>query len=963
MQARTHLVRSQHFKSIVSHTFNPDKLSHHRMVPQSRLKTELVLTLGVQRTYFSEIGSFYWFFQDPCWLSPRKRPQAPYILPSRKSYDKRVRLIWPVRSQEYSLSYDRSKIDLTNCDREPIHIPGTIQPNGAMVVLDDRTGRVQFVSENIGEYLGDTNRDYVGAELSELVGASVAHNVANAAARAGAGQIAGVVLKADLGEGRAADITVHRYDGRTFFEFEQPGTAGDTEVALHLTQSLVRRVDRHKDFDALFRGTAKLVRAMLGYDRVMIYRFLHNGAGRVVAEAKDPQLGSFLGQHFPMSDIPVQARQLYVRNWVRVIGDVSFVPVPLQPRISATDTPVDMSFAQLRSVSPIHCEYLRNMGVAASMSISIVVDGVLWGLIACHHNTPKWLSIPLRVATELFAQYFSLHVASIEHREHKAAAVSARSRLDAIISGVDPNAPIETALRERLCDFMSLVASDGAGLWIRGEWASSGLAPSGEALPKLMEVVAQKTGRSIWATQDLREVTADVEEYGGRVAGVLAIPISVSSPDFLFFFRSEEAHEITWAGEPKKIETLTEKGHRLSPRGSFETWREDVRHKSVPWTEADFVVADAIRGYVRDMMLSHNDATEEERKKAEEHRKLLNSEMNHRVKNILALVKSIAMQTGASADSVDDYTRAFDGRLRALSYAHDQSFAGSDDGGLRQLIEAEADMHRFGPVPDRVVISGRPVGLTERAFGVVALLFHEMMTNAAKYGSLSVPSGRLDVAWTIKDNGDCRITWAESGGPAVVAPTRRGFGSKLIEKTVAYDLGGEVEIEFALQGLKAKINLPAEHLKTVGAQLDLPEPEADVIENKILQGLSILLVEDQALIAMDTEELLSTMGALKVSIAPTVGAALNSIDLDPPDCAVLDLNLGSSSSELVAARLGESGIPFVFATGYRDGTHIPDQFKEIPVVRKPVAEKALAIALQQAMKGAERSPSPITGEN
>lgn len=861
------------------------------------------------------------------------------------------------------MSYDRSQVDLTNCDREPIHIPGTIQPNGAMVVVDDKTGLVQFVSENIGEYLGDTNRDYVGAELSELIGTNVAHNVANAAARAGAGQIAGVVLKADLGDGKIADITVHRFDGRTFFEFEQPGTPEDTEVALHLTQSLVRRVDKHKNFDALFKGTAKLVRAMLGYDRVMIYRFLHNGAGRVVAEAKDPSLGSFLGQHFPVSDIPVQARQLYVRNWVRVIGDVSFVPVPLQPRISDADTPVDMSFAQLRSVSSIHCEYLRNMGVSASMSISIVVDGKLWGLIACHHNTPKWLSIPLRVATELFAQYFSLHVSTIEHREQKAAAVSTRARLDTIISGVDPNAPVENALKERLREFMSLVSSDGAGLWIRGEWAGFGATPSEQALTTLMRTIAQKAGRSIWATQDLREATGDVEEYGSRVAGVLAIPISVSSQDFLVFFRSEEAHEIEWAGEPKKIETLTEKGHRLSPRGSFETWREDVRHKSIPWTDDDFVVADAIRGYVRDMMLSHNDATEERRGKAEEQRKLLNSELNHRVKNILALVKSIAMQTGTSAATVDDYTQAFDGRLRALSYAHDQSFAGGDGGSLRDLVEAEADMHRFGPVPDRVAISGEPVGLTERAFGVVALLLHEMMTNAAKYGSLSVPSGRLDIGWNIEENGDCRITWVESGGPEVVAPTRRGFGSKLIEKTVSYDLGGEVEIDYAKEGLRAQINIPAEHLHAVTAQADVPQDTAPPINEQILQGLSVLLVEDQALIAMDTEELLSTLGAIKVSIAASVEAALNSIELAAPDCAVLDLNLGSSSSEQVAARLGEVGIPFVFATGYRDGIHIPDQFTGVPVVRKPVAEKALAIALHRAMEGGNLAPPQIGFED
>ena len=856
----------------------------------------------------------------------------------------------PFQESEYrTLSYDRTKVDLTNCDREPIHIPGSIQPHGAMVVVDDETGLVSFVSANVNEFLGDTNRDYHGTELADVVGASVAHNVANAVAKAGSGQIAAVVLKADMGDsGVTADITVHRYEGRTFLEFERPASLEDTEVALHLTQSLMKRVDAQKDFDGLFRTTARLIRAMLGYDRVMVYRFLHNGAGRVVAEAKEGALESFMGQHFPVSDIPVQARKLYVRNWVRVIGDASFVPVPLQPSISDEEAPVDLSFAHLRSVSPIHCEYLQNMGVAASMSISIVVDGELWGLIACHHNTPKHLSIPLRVATEMFAQYFSLHVATIENRAQKAAAVGTRARLDAIIAGVDPADPVELTLRTRLREFSSLIASDGAGLWTQGEWASFGVAPPEDVVPSLMQLISHKAGRNIWDTQDLRAETGNENAYGSRVAGMLAIPISVSAPDFLVFFRSEEAHQIEWAGEPRKNIELTESGERLTPRGSFETWREDVRHKSVPWTDADLVVADAIRGYVRDVMLSHNDATEEQREKTEDQRKLLNSELNHRVKNILALVKSIATQTGANSLSVDDYAKSFEGRLRALSYAHDQSFAGTDGGELRGLIEAEAGMHRFAQMPDRITIGGDPVGLTERAFGVIALLLHEMMTNAAKYGSLSVPLGKLDISWSINAEGNCELSWVESGGPEVVPPTRRGFGSNLIEKTISHDLGGTVDIDFAPAGLRARIMVPGKHLHAVtereaGQQSDI------TVADELLVGLRVLLVEDQALIAMDTEELLWTMGASEVVVAADVETALDKIAETVPACAVLDLNLGSTSSEEVAVELERRNVPYVFATGYRDSISIPDRFSSVPIVRKPVAMSALAIALQQVI--------------
>jgi light-regulated signal transduction histidine kinase (bacteriophytochrome) len=823
-----------------------------------------------------------------------------------------------------------------------------------MIVVDDATNTVSFVSENIETFLGETNREYHGAELSELIGTPVAHSVGNAAARAGSGPIAGVVLKARLGEGNhEADITVHRYGGRTFLELETPASPEDTEVALHLTQSLVRRVDGQTEFEPLVKTTARLVKAMLGYDRVMVYRFLHNGAGRVVAEAKEPSLQSFLGQHFPFSDIPVQARKLYVQNWVRVIGDVNFVPVPLHPPLNEGEAAVDLSHSHLRSVSPIHCEYLRNMGVAASMSISIVVDGELWGLIACHHNTPKWLSIPLRVATELFAQYFSLHVAAIEHRLQKRAAASTKTRLDAIIANVDANDPVEFSLKKRLREFSSLVACDGAGLWSNGQWAAYGVAPDEGDVPALMRVVGEKAGRQIWDTQDLGEETGDREAYGARVAGLLAIPISASSRDYLLFFRSEEAHQIQWAGEPKKKIEQTAAGERLTPRGSFDTWREDVRNKSVPWTDADIVVADAIRGYVRDVMLSHNDATEEQRTRTDSQRSLLNAELNHRVKNILAVVKSIANQTGANAATVEDYAASFEGRLRALSYAHDQSFAGADGGELRGLIDAEAGMHRFSKIPDRISLKGPPVGLTERAFGVFALLLHEMMTNAAKYGSLSVPAGRLNIEWTLSENGECLIDWAETEGPEVVAPTRKGFGSNLIEKTVTHDLDGSAAIDFASTGLTARFTIPGHHLHAVSERVSVKMPE-QFVPDQPLAGLRVLLVEDQALIAMDAEELIRSLGAIDVYVAPSVSKALEIITDNVPDCAVLDLNLGNATSEPVAIELESLGIPYIFATGYRDSVSIPERFAGVPVVRKPVADKILATSLSNAISTAAR---------
>lgn len=847
------------------------------------------------------------------------------------------------------MSYDRSNVDLTNCDREPIHIPGSIQPHGALLVVHPRSHEIGYASANIKEWVGVDLDAVVSKPLEAVLGRKLTHDVRNALAVAATGQKTSVIVRASLGEHRpACDIMVHEFGGWLFIELENAAPVEDTEIALHLTQSLVRRIDRETELEPLARAVARLVRATLGYDRVMVYRFLHNGAGRVIAEAKNAHLSSFLGHHFPAGDIPAQARRLYIENWVRVIGDSAFAPVPLVPRLKDGESPVDMSHTHLRSVSPIHCEYLANMGISASMSISIVVDGALWGLVACHHDSPKTLSIPLRMSAELFGQYLSLHISSIENRRAKVASAATRKKLDAIIATIDGAEPVEAILKRRLAEFSSLIASDGAAVWTDGEWTAIGVVPHDKDVRQLMSAVAKRAGRKIWDTQNLRELIPGSHAYGERVAGLLAIPISPSSDDYLCFFRSEEAFEMIWAGEPAKTEVMTPSGARLSPRGSFETWLDDVRHHSIPWSDADLIIAEAIRNYVRDVLISHNDATEEMRLRTDRERALLNAELNHRVKNILALVKSIAVQTGANAASVDDYARSFEGRLRALSYAHDQSFAGTDGGELRSLIESEASMHRFSNVPDRITIAGPPVGLSERAFGVIALLLHEMMTNAAKYGSLSSPAGRLEVTWTVAENGDCLINWRETGGPPVEKPTRAGFGTTLIERTLQHDLGGKVDMDFAAEGLKSEFVVPAAHLRTI-VEKAAAGRESDLVEQP-LEGLMVLLVEDQALIAMDTEELLRNLGATEVVIAPSVTTAMSSLSQAKPHCAVLDLNLGPESSEPIATALQERGIPYIFATGYRDSVAIPGRFAGVPVVRKPVSQESLSRQLSAAMQ-------------
>jgi len=350
-----------------------------------------------------------------------------------------------------------------------------------------------------------------------------------------------------------------------------------------------------------------------------------------------------------------------------------------------------------------------------------------------------------------------------------------------------------------------------------------------------------------------------------------------------------------------------------------------------------------VRSYFRDLIFSHRDASDEQKARTEAQRELLNAELNHRVKNVLALVKSIASQTGIHSTSIKGFATSFEGRLRALSFAHDQSYGGRDGGELRGLIDAEASMHRFQQLPERFTIDGPPVGFSERAFSVFALVLHEMMTNAAKYGCLSEPGGTLDVRWALNENGDCVIDWNEAGGPMVGKPTRKGFGSSLIDRTISGDLGGIVHLDFRPSGLHARFSVPAVHLRAVlqAPPLLLSSGSAPTL----LTGLKVLLVEDQSLIAMDVEEMLKELSCTDVITASRASQAIEMIGKTIPDLAILDLDLGGETSEDVADELTRRLIPFMFATGYSDGTGIPGRFSNVPVAKKPMSKDSLSHAL------------------
>ncbi|MET0440127.1 MAG: HWE histidine kinase domain-containing protein [Devosia sp.] len=847
---------------------------------------------------------------------------------------------------------ETTKVDLTNCDREPIHIPGSIQPHGCLIACDATASEVLRHSLNAAEMLG-VEGEINGTKLEALLGSANAHDIRNALARAPAGGRAALLFGKTLANGSSFDIAVHRFKGSSIIECEPMGE--DAAHPLELARTMIGRIATINSIEKLTKDAARLIQAALGYDRVMIYQFGHDGAGKVVSETKRPDLESFLGQYFPATDIPQQARALYLKNTIRIISDANFERIPVMPVLDASGEPLDLSFAHLRSVSPIHCEYLRNMGVGASMSISIIVDGTLWGLIACHHYDKRTLSMAQRVAAEMFGEFFSLHLNALRRKETLDAAEAAREALDSFLRHAVGVQDINDTLREKLPDFGKLIAADGLAMWLDGQLTTIGSTPPPEAIGVLSGFAETVAEGQIWASNKLSNVVPSAESYADRAAGMLVVPLSQRPRDFLYFFRKELVHTLDWAGNPDKVYETGPLGDRLTPRKSFAIWKETVHLQSAPWTEPERQFAEAARSALVEVILQHSELLADERAKAEVRQRMLNEELNHRVKNILAVIRSLVSLPTDDGETLENYVASLRGRIQALSLAHDQVVRGEGGGALFDLLDAELMPYRG--TGDAIDLQGPHVWMDARAFSIMALVLHELSTNAAKYGALSRPEGRLSVRWSIDEAGACRITWLEAGGPPVKPPERRGFGSMLIKRSIPFDLGGESDVDYRPEGVVAQFRLPARFVSLRAPTVAVRQNDAiaaTVASNHDLDGKTALIVEDQMLIAIDLEQMLEGAGLSILGTATSPRDALAILARNTPDVAVLDVNLGDGTSETIARHLQEIGVPFIFATGYGDGGIIPDDFSGVPVVRKPYEREVILGQLRNILASPSR---------
>jgi light-regulated signal transduction histidine kinase (bacteriophytochrome) len=491
------------------------------------------------------------------------------------------------------------ELDLDECAREPISIPGSIQPRGILLSLDAHSLQVTYASANSSHLLQRDISEVLGAGLGDLLGAHISNGLTQLLTTTGSldnsAQYLGTWKPDTAGDSVFYCIVAHKFKGNLILELEAARQSPNLwfENLYALVIRLIGRFQQSATVQELTEMAACQIRLLTGFDRVLVYQFSADWSGHVIAESRSDQTVSYLGLWFPASDIPAQARELYRLNRLRLISDVGSEAIPIVPARDWSSKPLDLTFSTLRSVSPIHIEYLKNMGITASMSISIMRDRELWGLLALHNRNPCNVPFEIRVACDLLGQMLSAQLTVLETRseyEHKLELKSIAAKLLASMSMEEKFAD---GLSKHPAELMSLGQAGGAAIVFDEHCTLIGRTPSKEDVGQLTKWLSERGEEGVFETDRLPSLMPLNTGLRESASGVLAISISKLYHSYIFWFRPEVERTRNWAGNPGKAADAGD--GRLHPRRSFEAWRETVKGRSLPWRSSEIDTAAEFR--------------------------------------------------------------------------------------------------------------------------------------------------------------------------------------------------------------------------------------------------------------------------------------------------------------------------------------------------------------------------------
>jgi light-regulated signal transduction histidine kinase (bacteriophytochrome) len=491
-------------------------------------------------------------------------------------------------------------LDLSACAQEPIRTPGSIQPHGFLLTLNDAMEVLQ-ASANLGDWAGIPAQAAVGRPLAGVIGEGAAQRLASELAPGPQSRLGArpYYLGTFTTENhRQFDVLGHRWDGLIILEFEHIERTGpaDFRDLYPRIGDFMQRVNDMSSVEALAQLACQHIRSVTGFGRVMAYRFDADGHGHVLAEARDDDYHSYLGQHFPASDIPAQARELYALSRIRLIQDANYTPALLVPGLNpVTGKPNDLSFAALRSVSPVHLQYMRNMHTLASMSVSLIVKGKLWGLISCHNAGPAPVSFEKRTACEQLGQILALCIESREDARELQFRLDVRRTMVSMLAGLTQGSDFIENLSSVFPELLRFARASGVAIVVDERVLTYGDTPQDADILGLVDWLAVHDHGDVYHTDKLSADWPGAASLTRNASGLLAMPISRIHKHYLLWFRPEFVHTIEWAGNPHDKEMQRGPGPgaptQLSPRTSFAAWRETIHGASVPWHAGEIELA------------------------------------------------------------------------------------------------------------------------------------------------------------------------------------------------------------------------------------------------------------------------------------------------------------------------------------------------------------------------------------
>ncbi|WP_373056186.1 ATP-binding protein [Zunongwangia sp. H14] len=630
-----------------------------------------------------------------------------------------------------TLSYSE-KVNVTNCDREPIHIIARAQAHGVILVCHPDSMEITQCSDNVGKILGISLDEVLSKNLSDILPSDLTKN-----------------LQKKLNSGETLLPEEVKFRNKNFFliphlsgenlviDIEPFGESIDPVLFQEQLTKILNELGNTGSVKEMCQQAVSLVKYLFNYNRVMMYRFDEEWNGEVVAEVKEDGMESWLGLHYPATDIPKPAREIFMKQGVRIISDVQYKPSPIQPELSPINNkPLDISGSELRGVSPIHIEYLQNMKVGASLTAAIILNGKLWGLLACHHNSPKFINYHQRQSCRFLTQVFSNKLALKTTKTFLEKLQQSEKIRKELVMQMNSMADLSAALVKFKPKFTDLVACSGGAIYYQGKLCLSGSTPSEEEVMSLLHNFLAERKEKVFQTKSLKKFYSPAENFKDKASGILCIEIGEEKQDYLIWFRAEATKSVSWGGNPEKNGYVKDGVEYLSPRKSFERWTEKVSGAAKAWEAYDFEAAQNLRESISHVVV----------KKQKDEINELNKNLSEANAELETFSYSVSHDLRAPLRGIDGYARILQENYKEKLDEYGQNALNTILGSAEKMEELIEDILSYSKVGQTKCV--------QQLFSLQNLVEEIIASQSLKS---QFPNTKLSIGNLPKINGDRRM--------------------------------------------------------------------------------------------------------------------------------------------------------------------------------------------------------------